>query len=935
MKSRMMIWTMLISCIWLYGFTFMPGVEIRKEGMLRFDEGRLEAALSYYNPEWIGTEQAHTVNLREKRGETSFELSGTMGDYLLKESVTSTQRDRLHYEASLTAKDGKALSVKEMFLGIKVRKGKEYALSIDGVSVEYEWEKLRRTIFKKNANKVTFTTPNARLEFTGEMYVTVIGAFPYNTPWCQIRIFPRTQYPQDNNENNRSRLIQDWKLALDVAIDVAAKKVQSVPIDLTKAFNRSTIDGGRIGGWTGQGREMDLRSLPSGPHDFHSVKMQVADPKGGDAKNCIAIGGTFDEKAETDVECPDWAGYIYLLQASAWTPNLQLPIGHLDVTYADGKQETITVHAGTDCGNWYKPFGWENSYVAWKSQVPTAPIGLYLSAFPIHGKAKRLVFRRSENKSRWFVVAASFSDRRAAFPQDTETYVVKNGPEWLPVSAITKIAAGSPLDFSGFPFRDAPAGKYGHIRADKDGHLFYENLPGKRVRLHGVNLVGNANYVDPETQDFFIECAERIGYNTVRMHHFENTAILRKGVDNSTTPDEKALDTLFQFIAKLKQHGFYICIDLYASRHLKAGDGIAEFDNSGEFSMKNLVCVSPTAMENWKKFAKMILLRKNKYTGMTLAEDPVLYKLNLVNENPLPSTWASIRTSKAARDIIDKRFEEYLAKSPVKPDGKTITRNGLFIQFLVELQEPSIREMMDFLKKEVGYKGLIADLNMTATYSLIGLRSMLDFVNNNEYWDHPKFPMKRWQYPFVFHNNSSIADGASQPLFIGCSRFFGKPFAITEYCYVLPNVWRVEAPGLVGGYASLQDWDGLYRFAWSHGDTRIRKNCNEKLRWFDGANDVQAQMADRITALLFLRGDVRPAKEAYAFEYNPQDTLAVEGSPTAGTYPDAFRHIGLRARIGSTTKEAPCDAVRLNPFQKNWSKKLSLPTRAALADFKS
>ena len=125
MKSRMMIWTMLISCIWLYGFTFMPGVEIRKEGMLRFDEGRLEAALSYYNPEWIGTEQAHTVNLREKRGETSFELSGTMGDYLLKESVASTQRDRLHYEASLTAKDGKALSVKEMFLGIKVRKGKE------------------------------------------------------------------------------------------------------------------------------------------------------------------------------------------------------------------------------------------------------------------------------------------------------------------------------------------------------------------------------------------------------------------------------------------------------------------------------------------------------------------------------------------------------------------------------------------------------------------------------------------------------------------------------------------------------------------------------------------------------------------------------------------------------------------------------------------
>ena len=47
-------------------------------------------------------------------------------------------------------------------------------------------------------------------------------------------------------------------------------------------------------------------------------------------------------------------------------------------------------------------------------------------------------------------------------------------------------------------------------------------------------------------------------------------------------------------------------------------------------------------MANWKEFARRLLTHRNPYTGLTYAEDPALYSLNLVNENPLVSIWNRI-----------------------------------------------------------------------------------------------------------------------------------------------------------------------------------------------------------------------------------------------------------------------------------------------------
>lgn len=899
---------------------FGQTIKILPDGTVVLDN-RYRIIATRFDPSWkpISQHKLEPGTGYPQSSAESFELRGTFDQFRATEKVKATGENSFRYEMTLTAlKDPVPCNL--LFAGINLPLQKKVEIRIDGKTVPMSSAYSKHNVFNGKAKRITVSDPYGEFTITGQFHVFLTGKFIRGGKESyQLRILPEEKHPKN---------VKEWRLALDCQYEFSQYNVKSSPIDLSGIFNRSFRDDGKAPGWTGQGPEMDLRALKTGKHNFHSIRINTVDPDDNGGRSCLVLGQELGpEKAGLKItDFPKGSRYLYLLHASAWTPPTLLPVGTIVIRYADGTTEKQTVAAGRDCGNWYKPTNRPNAFPAWTGKVPSADTGLYLSAFPLKGKVEHLEFRRAHGEVVWMIAGAAFASGKARFPQQ-EQFVVKQGPEWLPIQFKGSTAKDSPLDFSSF--RDLPAGKYGHVVINAEGHFVFEKAPEKRIRFFGPNLVGSANFLDRDAVEKFIQNAERLGYNTVRLHHFEEGLLNRKAAD-SLTINPKQMDKFHYFISRLKERGFYVCIDLYASRRLKSGDKIPEFDNTGEFSMKNLVCISPSAMRNWKEFARKVLTAKNPYTGLSLAEDPVLYSLNLVNENALVGVWNSVRTSRGAQKLYLREFEEYLRSHRLTADGKKTTRNGLFIEFLNRMQQQCIQEQMRFLKNEIKLKALITDLNNYTYFTLAGLRSRLDFVDNHDYWDHPSFPLLRWRVPFVFHNRSSISMDAATPRVLMPTRIFGKPFTVTEFNFCIPNVWRVELPSLFGGYAGLQDWDGLYRFAWSHGSTGM-KNTNRPLNQFDIVNNIQAQMAERILYMLFLREDVKPAVPAYAFEFKPEQVRALKGNSRAGNFPDEFQRLGLFCRIGSLPRQMDLPGVKkVDPMQNNWKKSLSRKADDAL-----
>lgn len=338
-------------------------------------------------------------------------------------------------------------------------------------------------------------------------------------------------------------------------------------------------------------------------------------------------------------------------------------------------------------------------------------------------------------------------------------------------------------------------------------------------------------------------------------------------------------------------------------------------------------------MNNWKIYAKKLLTTPNPYTGLPLAVDPALAFVNLVNENALIVFWNNERSSSAGKQIIRKQFSAHLKKLRERGQyPKGATENGLFIEFLNMLQQKAITEQMRFLREEIGLKSLITDLNAFCQFSLAGLRSSscLDIVDNHQYWDHPEFPEKFWNPPFVFTNRSAISATAFWPREIMPTRIFGKPFTVTEYNYCSPNSYQAEEAPLLGGYAGLQDWDGLFRFAWAHDSSSLQPGAHP-VHQFDIAANAMAQMAERIIYMLFVRGDVRAAESAIAFEFHPQIVRKLSGSTGAGAYPEMFSQLGLFCRIGTLSKENKYRTLQRVIFDhSNWPQQLPENIRSVL-----
>ena len=447
------------------------------------------------------------------------------------------------------------------------------------------------------------------------------------------------------------------------------------------------------------------------------------------------------------------------------------------------------------------------------------------------------------------------------------------GPDWIPCPppdpGTDWIEPGSALDFSGVVPHHEPAGKFGRVVAVGD-HFEFADRPGEEVRFCGVNLVHGANVPEAENADRFAANLARMGFNSVRIHHHEAFLVGAKPRGNGAALDVpdwnwKKFDAL---VAACVRHGLYITTDLFVSRTKGMTWRAIGIDRDGtvpDREFKLMCAFYEPAYSNLVEWTRIFLTHKNRFTGRSLAEEPALCGIGLINEGNL------------GRDGVDglkkcpgfaEAWADWCAARPGGAGGTPrplptdvygrTPAHGELALFLAEREAQLFSRLRALLRDELGCPAPLSNLN--AGYYpgqyLLPMREF-DYIDTHFYYYHPRFLGKNWQFPTVIEADNPLAVNGGVPT-ATWRRVFGKPFCITEWNWAAPGRHRAASGLVTGSLAALQDWSGIWRFAWSHTKQGVEAPGSMPIRFFDLHSDPVQRASEYATLALYLRGDMAP-----------------------------------------------------------------------------
>jgi hypothetical protein len=191
---------------------------------------------------------------------------------------------------------------------------------------------------------------------------------------------------------------------------------------------------------------------------------------------------------------------------------------------------------------------------------------------------------------------------------------------------------------------DAPAGRLGRIRAEGDDLVY----GGQPIRIWGLN-------------NTFVQCAPeremakrraafyaKYGVNSVRLHKYgEGTGW--RGILNGRSFaefDPEGLDRMDFYIAQLKARGIFVKLspsfgpprlmpeDVAAVPFVEEFGSFAEGDGAIQVP-HSAIFYSPEIQEVHIRQMVNLLQHRNPYTGLTYAEEPAIWDLEIINEQSI------------------------------------------------------------------------------------------------------------------------------------------------------------------------------------------------------------------------------------------------------------------------------------------------------------
>ena len=484
---------------------------------------------------------------------------------------------------------------------------------------------------------------------------------------------------------------------------------------------------------------------------------------------------------------------------------------------------------------------------------------------------------------------------------------------WPEFPVVWKDGIASPADVS-FLLR-APAGRDGFVRV-KDGHLVHAD--GSRLRIWGINVTANGALPPTNSAPIIAAGLAHRGINCVRFHFLDRLgALIPRDRNDTRTLDPLALDRLDRFVFELKQRGIYTDLNLNVYRTYKPGDGVRDAEALG--IGKGATYFDERLIELQREYARQLLTHTNAYTGLAYRNEPAVAVVEFVNENSLVEAWVQNRlignqTNKASgtwHDIppsyaaaLTRKFNDWLPRH-VSPEtlARIRTEAGVSADaaiprlrkeqfgkaskerfqteaaFYMETESNFFRDMAKFLREDLGVKSLlIANSDHghgMSGYPLTASMAQLDIVDGHVYWQHPNYTTDSGsgrRSGFTIVNTPMVDDPLhSTPVQLSRTAVAGKPYTVSEVNHPFPSEYACEGVPVLAAYAALQDWDGIFWYTLSHEDTTRLKDF--ALGHFDFANDPVKMSQLAAGALMFLRGDVRPAQRVVTRTYSREQVL--------------------------------------------------------------
>jgi hypothetical protein len=513
-------------------------------------------------------------------------------------------------------------------------------------------------------------------------------------------------------------------------------------------------------------------------------------------------------------------------------------------------------------------------------------------------------------------------------------------PDWFAFDP-----AVDPFRPSGIDLRrlnEAIAGENGFIQVK--GESFIQPKTGKPMRFWAVNSGPQVLQMDAPSLEYMARFLAKHGVNMVRLHGrlFEEDDFRKISPDTVTR--------LFAFVAAMKQQGIYTNLSIYFPLFLKldAAQGFAGYDGKNPFA---LLFFNPKFEQIYQGWWRSLLGTVNPATGQTLAADPAVAMVELVNEDSYFFwTFDPYRGVPAPQmELLEKQFGTWLvkkygnldaalkrwqqdAKSP-KPiqadrpqDGRVafVAIADLFNQrdagrsqdtaaFLADSQLQFFNRNQQFLRQQLNYRGLTYASNwITANAQILGpldkyTNTVADFMDRHGYMDsfhegptatYAVRPTDRYRDRSALRFDGREG-GQDFSLPIMDLRYNGKPSTISEVNWPQPNRFRADLPLLASAYGSLQGTDGFCLFATSqHG----WESAAGKFAIATPAIMGQFPAA----AVLYRQGLLTEGKDVVTVDLPIEDVYKLRGAPVSAPQNlDALRQQDVRSPSTAQTTLDP------------------------------